>query len=282
MSISSCARHRTCCSHGWPAFDCGGQLQRGLLLQYLTAPLSLLGVSWESAPRIVSAHLQPAGPARGVRRRPPRRRPALGLLALTVIALSVWETEMARFGRMYAPFQAVFLWYLVFFLRRTVDRDSRAAVPMVILTIIGALLWEGGVLLALANLLPVLLNGARCKPVEGRMARHARCTLPCSPRCMRSSRRTFACSEEQPALPLDYDSAATPIPRRAGTLALWAALLGSRVWLALSLIPVARECCGTAHPMAAARRPPASAGARRQRCWQRWRINSWPRPPCCC
>ncbi|HSY04847.1 MAG TPA: hypothetical protein VK803_02805 [Steroidobacteraceae bacterium] len=222
--------------HGWPAFDCGGSYTRGLLLQYLTAPLSLVGVSWESAPRIVSAICSLLGlPAVFV----VGRRvggPAVGLLALTVIALSVWETEMARFGRMYAPFQAVFLWYLVFFLRRTVDRDSRAAVPMVILTIIGALLWEGGVLLALANLLPVLLQrrSLRLSKAEWRgMLLHFALFVV----LYAFVTTDFRALGGTAALPLDYDSAA-PDPA-AAVPSLWAALLGSRVWLALSLIPVA-------------------------------------------
>ena len=40
----------------------------------------------------------------------------IGLLAVAILAISVWETEVARFGRMYAPFQAIFVWYLVCFL----------------------------------------------------------------------------------------------------------------------------------------------------------------------
>ena len=39
----------------------------------------------------------------------------VGLIAVAVLALSVWEIEIGRFGRMYAPFQALFAWYIVFF-----------------------------------------------------------------------------------------------------------------------------------------------------------------------
>jgi hypothetical protein len=64
---------------------------------------------------------------------------------------------MARFARMYAPFQAVALWYAVFFVKYTVDRETRALWPLVILSLVGVLVWEGGVLLAATNLLPPFL-----------------------------------------------------------------------------------------------------------------------------
>ena len=73
------------------------------------------------------------------------------------MALSVWEVDVARFGRMYAPFQAVFAWYLVYFLRFTVDRDVGARTPMLLLSVLGVLTWEGGILLVAANLLPPFL-----------------------------------------------------------------------------------------------------------------------------
>ena len=85
----------------------------------------------------------------------------LGLMMLIILLASVWEIEMARFARMYAPFQSIFLWYLVFFLRYTVDRERSALMPMVLLSILGVLTWEGGAMLGVANLLPPLLNHER-------------------------------------------------------------------------------------------------------------------------
>ena len=52
-------------------------------------------------------------------------------------------------------------WYLVFFVRYTIDRDTRALWGMLALTILGGLVWEGGVLLAVANLLPAFINHTR-------------------------------------------------------------------------------------------------------------------------
>jgi hypothetical protein len=143
---------------GIPAYACGGFYLRGLLSQYLAAGLQLGGLSAELAPRLISVFSSLLClPAVYILGRRVHGR-SVGLLAVTVLALSVWEIETARFGRMYAPFQAVFLWYLVFFMRCTVDRDPRALWPMIALSIIGPLVWEGGAFLALANLLSLFLQ----------------------------------------------------------------------------------------------------------------------------
>lgn len=143
---------------GLPAFKCGGFYTRGLIQQYLSAGLRLEGMAPELAPRLIAALCSllvlPAAYLLG--RRVHGR--TVGLLAVTVLALSVWEIEMARFGRMYAPFQALSAWYLVFFVRYVVDREARALWPMLALSLIGPLVWEGGALLALANFLPIFLR----------------------------------------------------------------------------------------------------------------------------
>jgi Dolichyl-phosphate-mannose-protein mannosyltransferase len=143
---------------GIPAFNCGGLYMRGLVLQYSAAVMQLVGLSPEFAPRFISALSSLLSiPAVFLLGRRTHGR-VVGILAVTVVALSVWEIEMARFGRMYAPFQADFLWYLVFFLRYTVDRDARALWPMIVLSIAGPLIWEGGAFLPLANLLSLFLQ----------------------------------------------------------------------------------------------------------------------------
>jgi hypothetical protein len=143
---------------GLPAFTCGGLYMRGLLLQYAAAALQWSGVTPELAPRLLSAlgSLLSIPAVFLLGRRLVGR--SLAWLAVILVALSVWEIEIARFGRMYAPFQADFLWYLVFFLRYTVDRDARALWPMILLSAIGPLVWEGGVFLPLLNLLSLFLQ----------------------------------------------------------------------------------------------------------------------------
>jgi hypothetical protein len=143
---------------GLPEYPCGGFYQRGIIYQYLVGGLRLAGLTPEFAGRILPAvsslAVLPAAWLLGRR----LHSVAAGTLAVIVLALSLWEIEMARFARMYAPFQAVFAWYLLYFLRFTVDRDQRAALPMLLLSVLGVFTWEGGMLLAITNLLPVLLR----------------------------------------------------------------------------------------------------------------------------
>src|SRR5579871_4146144 len=83
--------------HGLPQFDCGGLYSRGLILQYGAALLDRLGMHADVAPRLVSALSSLlALPAVYVLGRRVHGR-AVGVLAVIVIALSVWEIEMARF-----------------------------------------------------------------------------------------------------------------------------------------------------------------------------------------
>src|SRR5262249_59926565 len=83
--------------------------------------------------------------------------PTVALIAVSLLLVSLWEIEIGRFGRMYTPFQAITAWYALYFLRYTVDRKASSFLPMVLLSFLGILTWEGGVLLAAANLLPSLL-----------------------------------------------------------------------------------------------------------------------------
>jgi Dolichyl-phosphate-mannose-protein mannosyltransferase len=146
---------------GLPKFLCGGYYTRGIAYQYVVALVRHWSVSPEFAARVVSAAWSLVGlPAAYLIGRRLGGR-TLGLTLLIILSASVWEIEMARFARMYAPFQSIFLWYVVFFLRYTVDRERSALIPMVLLSILGVLTWEGGALLGIANVLPPLLNHER-------------------------------------------------------------------------------------------------------------------------
>ena len=143
---------------GLPQFSCGGYYSRGVLYQYLVALLRICGMSTELSSRLVPAISSLAVlPAAYLLGRRTHSR-TVGVLAVIIVSVSIWEIEMARFGRMYAPFQAVFAWYLVFFLRYTLDRQRKALVAMVVLSLLGILTWEGGVFIGLANFLPPLIN----------------------------------------------------------------------------------------------------------------------------
>ncbi len=145
---------------GLPQYPCGGLYARGVLVQYLAALLQLAGLSAELAPRSIAAvcSLIALPAAYRIARR--CGGTLVAVITIAVLAISVWEVEIGRFGRMYAPFQAIFLWYVVFFLQYTLDGRSRALVWMLILSVAGVLTWEGGALLGLVNFLPPFIKQA--------------------------------------------------------------------------------------------------------------------------
>jgi hypothetical protein len=142
---------------GIPAYDCGGFYERGLIFHYLAALFQGMGLA-ELGTRTVavlsSLIALPAVFLLGKR----AHSVSVGLLAVCLVSLSIWEIELSRYGRMYAPFQAVFLWYAVVFLDRVLDREERPLWPLFVLSIVGFLVWEGGFLLGLTNFLPVVLR----------------------------------------------------------------------------------------------------------------------------
>ena len=226
---------------GLPEYPCGGYYERGIVLQYLTAGLQLLGLSAEHAPRFLAAVSSLAAlPAVYLLGRRVNGVPA-GLLAVALVAFSVWEIEMARFGRMYAPFQAVFLWHLVYFLRYTVDRETQALRGMVLLSFLGVLVWEGGVLLIALNLLPPFINHER-----GRLSRAQWRYLGLIGLLMLTiylywyGTAHLRMASDIPALPTDYFEvvAQAQSGTGAGPPSLWRALTGSPLLLALGLIPL--------------------------------------------
>ncbi len=143
-------------ANGLPSFPCGGYYTRGLLFQYLVAALRMCGSSPEFSGRFVAAvsSLAVLPPAYLLGKR--IQGPLTGWLAVIVLLISIWEIEMARFGRMYAPFQAVFLWYLLFYVRYTIDKNAVALRWMIGLSVVGVLTWEGGTLLGAVNIFAYL------------------------------------------------------------------------------------------------------------------------------
>src|SRR5262249_46066879 len=127
----------------------------------------------------------------------------VGLLAVAVLGLSVWEVEIGRFGRMYAPFQALFAWYVFFFLRYAIDRERRALLPMLLLSALGFAAWEGGIFLVLTNFLPPIIANP-----DGQLSRRdwlylAGCSLLLIPAYVLTL-ADLRLSGEEPALPPDY------------------------------------------------------------------------------
>jgi hypothetical protein len=141
---------------GLPEFPCGGYYSRGLLYQYLTAPLLALGMTPEASLRAVSIlsnlAMLPAAWLLAFRLGGVR----IAAASVTILALSVWEIEMARFGRMYAPFQAVFMWYLYHLYQLMTAGQRWRWKYLLALSIAGPLVWEGGIILAVLNFIPLL------------------------------------------------------------------------------------------------------------------------------
>ncbi|NGX16869.1 glycosyltransferase family 39 protein [Wenzhouxiangella sp. XN24] len=145
-------------STGLPEFPCGGYYTRGLLYQYIVAPLLLVGMSPASALRVVTILSNLAlFPAIWLLARK-LGGPRVAAAAIIILSLSVWQIEMARFGRMYAPFQAIFLWYVYHLYRLMTEADHRRWPYLICLSIVGPLVWEGGVILALLNFIPLLAH----------------------------------------------------------------------------------------------------------------------------
>ena len=141
---------------GIPEFACGGFYHRGLLLQYLSVPLLWLGAELELAIRfwpVVASVIAIFAVWR------------IGLLAGGLMtaalaagfaSLSLWEVEFGRFGRMYAPFQALFLWYVYFHIQHLVFGRRRAAWWYLSLSAITPFVYEGAAILLVLNFLHVI------------------------------------------------------------------------------------------------------------------------------
>jgi hypothetical protein len=225
---------------GIPAFPCGGLYIRGLLLQYAAALLQLTGLSAELAPRLLAAiaSLLTLPAVYLIGRRLGDR--SVGLLVVAVLALSIWEVEIGRFGRMYSPFQAIFAWYAVFFLDYVIDRSRRALAPMILLSALSLGVWEGGVFLVLTNLLPPFIanpSGRLSRRDWAYLAGCALLLLPAYILTMADLRTAWS----DPIFPADYvEPPDVPSASRLDAASLPLKTLPHHpVWLLAALIPAA-------------------------------------------
>ncbi|MGF1474113.1 MAG: ArnT family glycosyltransferase [Geminicoccaceae bacterium] len=114
--------------HGLPRFDEGGYYFRGPLFQYLTAlSMALLGGDG-FAQRLPQVLFSLLGAALGyVYAREHTSRP-LALAVASVLLLSSWQIEFARFIRFYAAFQVTFLLFLILLQRSFFAERARLSV----------------------------------------------------------------------------------------------------------------------------------------------------------
>ena len=143
--------------YGLPQFENGGYYTRGILMQYLIAPLLALGVKAELAGRIfpVLSNLA-AIPALYLIAKKVGNQ-LLAAAAVVIFSFSIWEIEMARFARMYAPFQTIFIWYVYFALKDFENKDLTNFKWLLLFSTISIFIYEGSIFLALFNFVPFIL-----------------------------------------------------------------------------------------------------------------------------
>lgn len=147
--------------HGLPDFPCAGYYTRGLLIQYLGVPLLMAGASVELATRFWPAVASLATVAAVWRIGRLCGGVPVAALATILASLSLWEIEFARFGRMYAPFQAVFAWYAYFQLRHLVQGSNAARWSYLALSAVSVFVYAGASFLLVMNFLPLVWREKR-------------------------------------------------------------------------------------------------------------------------
>ena len=147
---------------GVPAFDCGGYYIRGILYQYVLALADLASnYGSELTYRVVSvvSNILCIPPLFLLARKLGGRLVAVG--AVILFLLSVWEIEYARYIRMYATFQAIFVWYLYFTYRVLFEDDKSSNKWLYCLSLTGVLVHAAGIFLILMNFFPAFMGKVR-------------------------------------------------------------------------------------------------------------------------
>src|SRR5919108_3006131 len=149
---------RNILEHGLPQFDCGGYYTRGLLLQYLAAPLFKYGSNDELYFRLITviSNLLTIPALYLLGKRIASR--AAACFVVVLFSVSIWETEMARFARMYAPFQMLFAWYLYFLYKALFLKDAKARRWMYWISLISIFVFEGAIFLVILNFIPLVVD----------------------------------------------------------------------------------------------------------------------------
>ncbi len=146
--------------NGFPWRACGGDYVRGLLLQYLAAGLYFFGVPIELGLRLLAATASIVVLVFVYRIADRWLGRPTAIAALIILSLSVWQVEFARFGRMYSPFQAVFVAYVYYFCRCCIDKDHRSLWIAVGLSALSILIYEGSIFLLALNVVVMSLAPA--------------------------------------------------------------------------------------------------------------------------
>ena len=144
--------------YGIPKFPLGGYYDRGLIYQYLSAFLLTLGIKEVFALRIIPLLFNmlalPAVYLLG-------KKSGSKIIAISILILfcfSAWEVEFARLARYYAPFQTMFIWYILFLYKNIIEKDVSSFKWMLILSAASIFMYEGSIFLILLNFLPFILR----------------------------------------------------------------------------------------------------------------------------
>ena len=140
-----------------PKFISGGYYDRGILMQYMIATLLSFGVKPEFAGRILPllSNLI-AIPALYLIAKKLGNQ-LMAVVAVVIFSFSIWEIEFARFARMYAPFQTIFLWYIYFVLKDLEHKKFSNFRWILILSSLSIFVYEGCIFIALLNFVPFII-----------------------------------------------------------------------------------------------------------------------------
>jgi len=139
--------------HGLPYFDCGGIYSRAIVYQYFLALLSkIFGgdeiLIYRSANAVISLIALPA--IYILTKKLAGKETAI--LALLFYLASIWEVEYARLIRMYMPFQVLFIWYLLYLYRVTIEKRLDKLNYLLVLSVVSVFIFEEGIFLTIINL----------------------------------------------------------------------------------------------------------------------------------
>lgn len=148
-------------AQGIPEFPCEGWYTRGVLIQYLSVPLLFLGASLEFTTRFWPAVASLLTLVAMWRIGRLAGGPKVAAVAVVLGSLSLWEIEFARFGRMYSPFQAVFMWYAYFQILHLVYGSNRARWSYIALSAVSIFVYAGASFLLILNFLALAWRGKR-------------------------------------------------------------------------------------------------------------------------
>jgi len=133
-------------SYGLPKFEYGGFYTRGLIYQYLSAPFVFF-TSPELGLRIVSVGANIATIFISFLLAKKILNIRAALIVVILLALSVWEIEFSRFGRMYSLYQTFFMVSLYFMYEYYTEEKQHTKYLILLFATLGAFTWEGGLFL---------------------------------------------------------------------------------------------------------------------------------------